>query len=409
MTPAKATETRVISLVDKVASPLLMTVPNVGNAMQINTDEDKSCAGGCLYCSNGLKPGTACKQKKPGRLLKRKEKQVIKIANICNPDAIFFQEKVEVGLDRIARDRTVRMIKGMHSDILSFATTKFTKSVWKHFDGLVNTCLLTSLTNPSGIKELEPGVPTYRQRLDAVYECFHKSFSLRLGVRVIIMKEADIDVIYKDVKKLIDKGVVKPEHCFIGCLRASIEKSADALNVAVGHLLPIKSQYAWAAQQGKTLRDDLLRKVIRKFSSLGVTFDRFPKNYREELGNVANFNDYIPRGCYLIPGAQCIKKRCADDHLYCRGYNKKGVICPALKDRSREEYARARRIWRIVYNRRRYGWGARFLPNSVTRSVWKVLFNSSLTDKFGFPRELVFCKFSSVDHPVVDLIWKEVN
>ena len=417
ITPASATETRVISITDEVLSPLLMTVHNVGNAMQINTDEDKSCPAKCLYCSNDLKPSIKCRGKKEiRRVLDRNEGKVIKIANICNPDAIFFQEKIEVGLDIPARNRAIRMIKSIHSDVLSFITSKFTKSVWKYFDGLVNTCILTSLTNPFHISELEPNVPSYKQRLGAIYDAYYRANTLLFGIRAIIMQEREIDIIYQDVKRLIDLGIVKPEHCFIGCLRSGKEKSSNALDSAVGHVLDM-SEYAPAPQQGKTLRKDILVKVIEKFGPLGVNFDRFPKNYRVGYSDTANFNDYIPRDCYILPGVQCIQFACRDDHLVCSGVRKDGTLCPRLGDCTPSEYWEGHETWMTVYEKSRYAWGLKKgrnntdpnpkpnpNPNSNTLRVFELMFNSNWSKKKGFTTNELRMK----DHPTINLEWKEV-
>jgi len=116
---------------------------------------------------------------------------------------------------------------------------------------------------------------------------------------------------------------------------------------------------------------------MKKFHTLGVTFDRIPYLVRKNNPQYA-YNEYQEhRECYVIPGKPCIQKASENDHGTCDGVCKNGEICPNLFNRP-ADYQRARNAALRVVEKREYAYGKRtkMEPGKDFKRVLAMLFNN---------------------------------
>jgi hypothetical protein len=113
---------------------------------------------------------------------------------------------------------------------------------------------------------------------------------------------------------------------------------------------------------------------------LGVTFDRLPKEMREEVKNTTSFSvsEINEWDCYVIPGKPCIcgGSEGEQDFFVCGGKTKDGKVCPRLTTATKRERISAEKGVLKTIERKRFAYGKKTneVPNVAIRRVAHQLF-----------------------------------
>jgi len=279
-------------------------------------------------------------------------------------------ERVELGLYPKAFDRVCELRQNINSDILQIVTTKFPNKIWPRLNTIVknnNIALLTTLSNPSGHRGLEPKVRTFDQRIDDVINIANSTKNLRLGVRLLVMQESDIKPLLKAYKKL--EPYLDESLCWISFLRSTFMTKTARFKRIMREYINL-DQYGNIAHYGFSLKEEVVLETIVQFANTPVTYDRLPKELRIEyksLGiKLTDNKDEIM--CYIRKdNVKCIKGACKANNTTCSGVWKPGStkkscingICRNLADMTPAQFKATKRLWKWIIETKAFAYGSR--------------------------------------------------
>jgi len=288
----------------------------------LSTITDNNCPNKCKYCFvNGLYSYI---------LHKNQLDLAIDIINYNKPDAIFFGEKAEIGLNKKLQEHYAYCREKIDDDVTFIITTKCLDRIKNIVSPKDNTLILASMTNPREMPDVEGKlVISYSQREKEIMNLINAGY--RVALRCIVFNKPDVYYFNRTLNSI--SGLDK-QHSIISMLRLD-KNQLDDMSKYINLM-----DYNTINGLGKselTIQGNELRDILDLTINQEYIYD-FKRNYLMKEIPIERTIHYINKfKCHYDSRKTCLHIASDSNSYKCNGYRynkRKDIIetCPNMEN-----------------------------------------------------------------------------